>query len=557
MTEEIKLVVSVEDKGAVSKLKKISSGFDSLKKTTKGAHEAIMKRSEESKKVLDLMSKGFLAVGAAIGVATVALVSMANQQAKTEKMEKVFKGAPEVLARIRKHANDTGVAFEDANEVISQLGRNFSPKNAEVVFKTMTDLSAVAGLTPDKFKALGDEFAELGNKASVNAGDFEKFQKIVGGNVLSVEKLAKVTGKSVKETQAALDKGTISSVEFFKALSSDQQAGSKAIEAASSSISAQITRFGSIVDTIKERLFTAIFGDTASAAKGLKSINDTLDEMFSSGNISKFVTEMKNIYKLLEDLSPIIITFAGAITAMMLPALYAYVAEAAIAAAATWAMLGPWAIAGAALTALGLIVYKVYKNWSGITDFFKESFTTLMSFLGGLKDSFLNIGSDIISGLVNGLIAGKDFLINTVTDLAKGVGDTFKEVLGINSPSKLFAQYGEYTGEGYAIGIQKSQGGVNKATQNMATKSNDEHKKKIQALSNSSASSTNTGNMLGSSTTVNNDNSSKTSNTPIQVHVHIENGNDVNVEKVKESAQAVGNALLDALTRASYNSAGY
>lgn len=66
------------------------------------------------------------------------------------------------------------------------------------------------------------------------------------------------------------------------------------------------------------------------------------------------------------------------------------------------------------------------------------------------------IGKDIINGLIEGLKSMLSSLKNTVTDIAGSIADNFKSFLGIHSPSTLFMEYGVYTGEGYAIGIDKS-----------------------------------------------------------------------------------------------------
>lgn len=54
-------------------------------------------------------------------------------------------------------------------------------------------------------------------------------------------------------------------------------------------------------------------------------------------------------------------------------------------------------------------------------------------------------------------------LRSTLGNIASGISDTFKDLLGIHSPSKVFMQYGVYTDEGYAIGLKKAQPLIEKA----------------------------------------------------------------------------------------------
>lgn len=77
------------------------------------------------------------------------------------------------------------------------------------------------------------------------------------------------------------------------------------------------------------------------------------------------------------------------------------------------------------------------------------------------------IGKDIINGLIEGLKSMLSSLKNTVTDIAGSIADNFKSFLGIHSPSTLFMEFGVYTGEGYAIGIDKSADEIYKSFDNL------------------------------------------------------------------------------------------
>lgn len=73
------------------------------------------------------------------------------------------------------------------------------------------------------------------------------------------------------------------------------------------------------------------------------------------------------------------------------------------------------------------------------------------------------LGRDIINGLIKGLKSMLSSLRSTLGNIASGISDTFKDLLGIHSPSKVFMQYGVYTDEGYAIGLKKAQPLIEKA----------------------------------------------------------------------------------------------
>lgn len=83
------------------------------------------------------------------------------------------------------------------------------------------------------------------------------------------------------------------------------------------------------------------------------------------------------------------------------------------------------------------------------------------------KQDWGQIGRDIIDGLINGLESMLSSLANAAEDIAKSIGDTFKDLLGIGSPSKVFMQYGVWTDEGFAIGIDKGAKEIERAFRNM------------------------------------------------------------------------------------------
>ena len=67
-----------------------------------------------------------------------------------------------------------------------------------------------------------------------------------------------------------------------------------------------------------------------------------------------------------------------------------------------------------------------------------------------------SIGANLIEGLWGGIKSRFDSVISRVKALASKLPQAVKKVLGIASPSKVFKRLGNYTGEGFAIGIEKS-----------------------------------------------------------------------------------------------------
>lgn len=104
----------------------------------------------------------------------------------------------------------------------------------------------------------------------------------------------------------------------------------------------------------------------------------------------------------------------------------------------------------------------------GITDAISSVTETAEKILSAIKSTFdnfslLSIGKNIVDGLIKGINQGIENAKKTVGGLAKAILDKFTGDLDINSPSKVFFDYGGYIVQGLANGITGSLGYVNDA----------------------------------------------------------------------------------------------
>ena len=84
------------------------------------------------------------------------------------------------------------------------------------------------------------------------------------------------------------------------------------------------------------------------------------------------------------------------------------------------------------------------------------------------KIDLKKIGKWIIDGFLKGLKSRWNNVVSWIKNKAKEVGDWFKKILGIRSPSRVFMKFGQYTMEGYKIGLDKMSSTVNKDVANAA-----------------------------------------------------------------------------------------
>lgn len=109
---------------------------------------------------------------------------------------------------------------------------------------------------------------------------------------------------------------------------------------------------------------------------------------------------------------------------------------------------------------------------TGIINAIPELVAMLPEIIDTIKESFAQqdwgqIGKDIIDGLINGLKSMLSSLKDSIGSVVDSVVGTFKTLLGIHSPSKLFMQFGIYTDKGYAIGIDKGKKQIYKELSNL------------------------------------------------------------------------------------------
>ena len=91
-----------------------------------------------------------------------------------------------------------------------------------------------------------------------------------------------------------------------------------------------------------------------------------------------------------------------------------------------------------------------------ITDLAKKMLTGLQSF----TKSFLEWGKNIVQGIWNGIKSVWTGFFSFWENIWNGIVGWFKKLFHINSPSRLFYDFGQYTVEGYQNGLEDGKDGV-------------------------------------------------------------------------------------------------
>ena len=84
--------------------------------------------------------------------------------------------------------------------------------------------------------------------------------------------------------------------------------------------------------------------------------------------------------------------------------------------------------------------------WTTIKDTAEKIVGNIVTFFENVD--LLQVGKDIVQGLIDGIGSMVDAVKEKVSEIANGIPEWMKKILGIASPSRVLMQIGKWTGEG-------------------------------------------------------------------------------------------------------------
>ena len=130
---------------------------------------------------------------------------------------------------------------------------------------------------------------------------------------------------------------------------------------------------------------------------------------------------------------------------------------------------------GLAVTVIAGAAYLIWRNWDRLGPMFarlwggiKATMAGAVAWFKGLPGQMAAIGGEIINGLINGIKQKLAAAGEAIKSVGASVRDTFKGMLGIRSPSRVFAEMGGNLSEGLSLGMTAKLGAVTKAAAGMA-----------------------------------------------------------------------------------------
>lgn len=151
----------------------------------------------------------------------------------------------------------------------------------------------------------------------------------------------------------------------------------------------------------------------------------------------------------------------------------------------------------------GNIKTNIASAWNGIKGWFSNlnpvewisgAWDRVGGFFGNLGTRFYEWGKNILQGLWNGITSMVNKVVEGVKNIGKKIAKGFKAIFGINSPSKLFAEYGLNITQGLVVGIDHGGGAVESATEGLATNATSGISQSMQSSSVDASNTFNAGN---------------------------------------------------------------
>lgn len=91
-----------------------------------------------------------------------------------------------------------------------------------------------------------------------------------------------------------------------------------------------------------------------------------------------------------------------------------------------------------------------------------------VSFASDLKEKFTSAGKNALAGIINGISSKIEEVKTSISNVGLALINTFKTLLGIHSPSRVFAEQGGFIAAGLIIGMEGATDDVKKAAAQLA-----------------------------------------------------------------------------------------
>jgi hypothetical protein len=448
------------------------------------------------------IANAVLYLATAAVVAAVALTTFALAMADAARSSRLLSGAAAGSAAggVELEAVITDIANKSplARDKIAELGRsmelaNLRGRNMQNALEAVATASAAVG------DSAGGAFKSIAEKSQFARRFLLTKADLAGTGVAFADvaaSLAKSMGISVASATTLIQQGGVSVAKGLEAMNAAVQAKfGKTVAAQMISLSVQFDKMKTNIG----RLFDGI--DIEPFLRGLSKITSLFAENTVTGRALKALLEkvFTPLFAASESLFPVISAFMrgmviGALAVAIAflwvkkqlveafggdsaskidwikTAMYAGIIATGLLVLGLVSLIGIMGLVAAVcgslllivslpfiipLAFIGLLIYGIYR---------------LVTAIQSIKaPDMKGLGADTIAGLVTGLLSGNGLISMAMTKLGATAMNSFKSMLGIASPSKVFAMYGKHTVEGYVQGVDDNAGAATASVEAMGS----------------------------------------------------------------------------------------
>lgn len=223
-------------------------------------------------------------------------------------------------------------------------------------------------------------------------------------------------------------------------------------------ISGGAEKIGGVFDGLLSKVGELATGIVKKVAELLPQILPKLAEMLSGisqklvGYLPKLLETAKTLFLgIVRAIPPTIVTLIGELPSIISAILGALSKAAPI-------------VFSTGVSLLGELVKAIPQIARQLVSNAPQIISALVKGLAGGYKALFNIGKDMLKGLWEGMASLGDWIWKKISGFFnKTLVGGIKKLLGISSPSKVFAEMGEYSAEGYIGGFAKKMQGANTA----------------------------------------------------------------------------------------------
>lgn len=347
--------------------------------------------------------------------------------------------------------------------------------NAGIATNDILKLGTALRLTTEQSKSFNKVFKDIGGKGKIQREELVGQLGDVGIGVTStdfLQQVAKMQKVTFKEAENMLSKGKITAsiaipalieaTKIARGITDLDSAADKAAKGATGSLIALDNAVLKVKETIGQSLIDA------GVVEGITALADGILK-FTQANpkvVGALAIAFGSLALVLGTLGAaagylaIVSVGLGVLTGTLIPA-----------AAAAWAFIAPILIVAAPFIAAGAAVaflaYQIKGLWDDLGGW-KVIGPAVIGFFTDLGAKAWTFGRDIVTGLATGISDTAGQAIDAIKGLGNSVIDGAKDLFGIHSPSRVFAEQGRYIDEGLAMGIEDHQDLAFNSVENLA-----------------------------------------------------------------------------------------